>query len=86
MAYCVFHRDSTQLIKVFNLKSSALRSKTCMNRNAGSDAYDVTDMEYYQDNIVHTKKVKNIMTNEEIEIPSNTSRSCDPSSETYWSM
>lgn len=32
------------------------------------------------------KKVRNLMTGEEIEIPEDTPLCCDPSSETYWSM
>ena len=37
-------------------------------------------------NSTRTKKVKNLMTGEMIEIPYDTPRSCDPSSELYWSM
>jgi len=33
-----------------------------------------------------TKKVRNLMTGTEIEIPVGTPLCCDPSSETYWSM
>jgi hypothetical protein len=32
------------------------------------------------------KTVRNLMSGEEIEIPHDTPRSCDPSSELYWSM
>jgi len=32
------------------------------------------------------KTVKNLMTGVEVEIPHDTPRSCDPSSELYWSM
>ena len=32
------------------------------------------------------KTVKNLMTGADIEIPYDTPRSCDPSSELYWSM
>jgi hypothetical protein len=32
------------------------------------------------------KTVKNLMTGKDIEIPHDTPRSCDPSSELYWSM
>jgi hypothetical protein len=32
------------------------------------------------------KRVTNLMTGQEIEIPHDTPRSCDPSSELYWSM
>jgi hypothetical protein len=33
-----------------------------------------------------TKIVKNLMTGEQVEIAHDTPRSCDPSSELYWSM
>ena len=33
-----------------------------------------------------TKTVKNLMTGAEVTIPHDTPRSCDPSSELYWSM
>ena len=33
-----------------------------------------------------TKQVKNLMTGEMVEIAHDTPRSCDPSSELYWSM
>jgi myo-inositol catabolism protein IolC len=86
MAFVVYHRKSTQMIKVFALESAAKRSKTCMNRNAGSDEYAYTLDDIYHKEVVVSKKVRNLMTGEEVEIPSNTPLSCDPSSETYWSM
>ena len=39
-------------------------------------------MEYFPT----TKTVRNLMTGEMVEIPHDTPRSCDPSSELYWSM
>lgn len=84
--YVVYHRKSTQLMKVFNQESAAKRSKTCMNRNAGSDEYAYTFEDIYHNEVVTTRKVKNLMTGQEIEIPSNTPHCCDPSTETYWSM
>jgi hypothetical protein len=33
-----------------------------------------------------TKTVKNLMSGQEVEIPYDTPRACDPSSELYWSM
>lgn len=33
-----------------------------------------------------TRKVVNLMSNEEVEIAYDTPRCCDPSTETYWSM
>ena len=47
--------------------------------------YPATDgfrMEYHPT----TKTVKNLMTGADVEIDYNTPRSCDPSSELYWSM
>lgn len=86
MSYIVYHRNSTQMIKSFKLESAAKRSKTCMNRNAGSDEYAYTHADIYYKEVVKTKKVRSLMTGEEVEIDSNTPRCCDPSSELYWSM
>lgn len=47
--------------------------------------YKATDgfrMEY----VPTMKTVKNLMTGQEVQIPHDTPRSCDPSSELYWSM
>ncbi len=33
-----------------------------------------------------TKTVRNLMSGKDVEIPSDTPRCCDPSSELYWSM
>ena len=84
--FVVYHRASTQLVKVFDTESAAKRSRTCANRNAGADVYAYTYEDMYHKEVVTTKKVRNLMSGEEIEIPSNTPRCCDPSSETYWSM
>ena len=37
-------------------------------------------------NSKRTKVVKNLMTGQDVEIAYNTPRSCDPSTELYWSM
>lgn len=84
--YVVYHKKSTLVVKTFDTAPGAKRSATCMNRNAGSDEYASADTEYYNKNIVNTVKVKNFMTGEELEIPSNTPHCCDPSTETFWSM
>ena len=86
MAFVVYHRKSTVMFKMFELESAAKRSKTCMNRNAGSDEYEYATEELYHADVVKLKKVRNLMTGEEVEIPSNTPWSCNPASETYWSM
>jgi hypothetical protein len=87
MIYVIYHIDTTLAIKHLNtFESGAKRSVTCMNRNAGSIQYAYASLEDYETKVVTTKKVKSLMTGEEIEIPSNTPRSCDPSSELFWSM
>lgn len=86
MSFVVYHLKSTVLMKTFDLESSAKRSATCMNRNAGSKEYGYTFDTIYHKEVVKTKKVKNLMSGKEIEIPSNTPRCCDPSSELYWTM
>jgi hypothetical protein len=87
MIYVIYHIDTTLAIKHMNtFQSGAKRSVTCMNRNAGSIQYAYASLEDYETKVVTTKKVKSLMTGEEIEIPSNTPRSCDPSSELFWSM
>lgn len=86
MYYFVYHKASTVIIKSFQLESSAKRSATCMNRNAGGESYAYTDSVTYDKSVRSSKKVKNLMTGKEIEIDSNTPLCCDPSSETYWSM
>ena len=44
------------------------------------------DSQYFHDFIEKRRVVKNLMTGQDCEIAANTPRSCDPSSELYWSM
>ena len=48
--------------------------------------YFVMSLEEYNKAMRTTKTVRNLMTGKEVEIDINTPLSCDPSSETYWSM
>ena len=84
--FVVYHKASTQILKTFTLESSAKRSATCMNRNAGDVYYTYADRETYERRVVTRKTVKNLMTGQEVEIDSNTPWCCNPASETYWSM
>ena len=69
MSYIVYHIKSTVAMrKFFALESAARRSCTCMNRNAGSQQYAYADDNTYYNQVVKTKKVKNLMTDKEIEI------------------
>jgi hypothetical protein len=44
------------------------------------------DAKWFHDFIEKTRVVKNLMTGAEVRIRANTPRSCDPSTELYWSM
>jgi len=48
--------------------------------------YGYMSEEEWANRPVKMKKVVSLMSGEEIEIPADTPRCCDPSSETYWSM
>jgi hypothetical protein len=65
------------------------------NRDAAEMKREVRELQYelyptklgFRIEFVPTMKtVKNLMTGKEIEIPHDTPRSCDPSTELYWSM
>ena len=65
------------------------------NRDAAEMKREVRELQYelyptklgFRIEFVPTMKtVKNLMTGQEIEIPHDTPRSCDPSTELYWSM
>lgn len=51
---------------------------------AGSVGYIMNDR--FVEPEATTKVVKNLMSGEDVEIPSDTPFCCDPSTETYWSM
>ena len=53
-------------------------------RELARDLYPGTDWRF--EFVPTMKTVKNLMSGAEIQIPHDTPRSCDPSSELYWSM
>lgn len=53
-------------------------------RELACDLYPGTDWRF--EFVPTMKTVKNLMTGLEIQIPHDTPRACDPSSELYWSM
>lgn len=65
------------------------------NRDATEMAREVRELQYELwpvakgfriEFVPTTKRVRNLMSGIEVEIPHDTPRSCDPSSELYWSM
>lgn len=80
MAHVVYNTRTTRLVAEYKYKGHALRKAT------NNPEWAVAEYNDYYDNIVQTKKVKSLMTGQEVEISVNTPLCCDPSSETYWSM
>ena len=85
MTYFVYHIKSTTILKVFNKESSAKRSSTCANRNAGSVQYSYASSEAYNTRVVKKITVKSLMTGQDVEIDSNTPWFLRPDAEAYWS-
>jgi hypothetical protein len=65
------------------------------HRDAAEMAREVRELEYstwpqsqgYRIEFLPTmKRVRNLITGAEVEIPSDTPRACDPSSELFWTM
>lgn len=88
MYYVVFHKSNPHADKrYFKTASSAKRSTTCSNRNAGRKAYDYMEETMFALKYpVGMKVVKNLMTGAEVTIAEDTPWSCNPASETYWAM
>ena len=86
--FIVYHTDFPHQDKrYFVTHSGARRSATCSNRHLDSEKYKVVAANDFDTLFpVTMKTVRNLMTGELMEIPSNTPRCCDPSTETYWSM
>lgn len=78
--FVLYRTDTLELVKAYTYQKAA--------HNALEPGLTVTDIDTYNDIRANgpTKMVKNLMTGEMIEIPRNTPRSCDPSTELYWSM
>lgn len=88
MNYVVFHTANPHYDKrYFRSASSAKRSTTCSNRNAGREAYAFMEETLFALKYpVGMKIVKNLMTGRDVGIAEDTPHCCDPSTETYWSM
>jgi hypothetical protein len=88
MAYLLIHTESTRIVgQPYKTESAAKAAATRLSRKEGlvlEDHTVMTSAEFIQ--VEKTKVVKNLMTGELVTIPVNTPRSCDPSTELFWSM
>jgi hypothetical protein len=74
--------NRTRAYKTFGA-AKATRTRLCRKAGWSASELSIVARDTYQ---APTKKVKNLMSGVEIEIPADTPRCCDPSSELYWSM
>lgn len=81
----VYNFTTYKVVKRTETERGAKISASRMSNKTGQDvrAIDINELNKV---VVPMKTVKNLMTGEEVQIPVNTPRSCDPSSEAYWSM
>lgn len=84
--FVVYHIKSTMENAQYVREHHARNHAAKLNRKAGQELFAVASYEDYTNNVVKMITVRNLMTGEPVQIPSNTPASCDPSRETYWSM
>lgn len=94
----VYDKQSTVIQKTCKTRGAALAWRTrrhneFLRRDAAFVSnegpmfdWGCADSAYFHQFIEKTRRVKNQMTGLEVEITANTPRSCDPSSDLYWSM
>jgi hypothetical protein len=77
--------DGPNKTRAYKTWGAAEATRTRLINKAGwsIDQLKIVERKSYQ---APMKKVKNLMSGVEIEIPADTPRCCDPSSELYWSM
>jgi hypothetical protein len=63
--------------------AQATRTRLCRKAGWSVDELNIVARDTYR---APMKKVLNLMSGVEIEIPADTPRCCDPSSELYWTM
>jgi len=94
----VYDRETTQILKTCSSHKTATAWRTRRHNEflRGSAAFVSTegpmfdwgcaDSQYFHQFIESRRLVRNLITGAEVELAQNTPRSCDPSSELYWTM
>ena len=96
MTHVIFDKNTTRLVRImrngywqdarFATEAAAKAGVTRLKKACKFDENMVIDTVENFGKVEKTRVVKNLMTGEDITIPVNTPRSCDPSTELYWSM
>ena len=72
---------------VYRTAPAAKAQRTRLNNaDGGVNQWTLMTMTDYVNRPVKMKTVRNLMTGADVQIPVDTPRSCDPSSELYWTM
>ena len=98
----VYDKESTVIVKGYKTRSAAAAAITRAHKQytrtnmyvPGSNAHEadplfkwaMADSAFFHDFIEKRVVTRNLMTGQDFEQTVNTPRSCDPSSELYWSM
>ena len=93
MSYVIFNIKTEKLYRknvwgsqYFEKERGAKMVCTRLNNADGSKDWMVITAEEFSALPIKMKKVKSLMTGIEVEIPEDTPRCADPSSELFWSM
>lgn len=85
MTYFVYDAVTTQILASSKTERGAKSKRTRMQKKYYG-VIGVMESQKFYNEVEATRKVKNFMSGEEVEIAYNTPHVCDPSSETYWSL
>lgn len=85
MTYFVYDVVNTQILAQSETERGAKMKRARIQKNYLVETAVMEAQKFYNE-VEAKRKVKNLMTGQEIEIPYNTPHCCDPSSEAYWSM
>jgi hypothetical protein len=94
MSYVVYNKESTRILKKRNggywyADAGAAQAGLTRAVNAGRvkrEDYAIAEVNEFHSRIEKQETKRNLMSGKEFTQPVNTPISCDPSSETYWSM
>lgn len=84
MSFVVYETSSTRIVTTSDTERGAKISKAAQEKKLGVPL-SIATLEDYQDIEMMVEKT-NLMSGDKFETSVNTPLSCDPSSETYWSM
>ena len=95
MAYVIYNKQTTQTVRAraygkeyYETESAAKAGLTRLAKKGKivAEEHAVAELAHFRNNIEQYETVTNLMSGQPVRQSVNTPLSCDPSSETYWSM